>query len=223
MERARYDVFLSHATPDKPVVEELARILRMQGIEPWLDVWNLIPGEPWQEAIEEALESCASCAVCIGPSGTGPWQNEEMRAAIERRVSGKGEPFRVIPVLLPNSMRGEPSRLPSFLRSTTWVEFRETLNDEKVLHRLMAGIRGFQPGPGPGQAVAEGAQPYRGLEGLRRRRCPVLLRPRGSHRMAARKAPPGSQRQPLPRHLRPFRQRQVLARPRRAPRRRPTG
>ncbi|HEX4964201.1 MAG TPA: TIR domain-containing protein [Thermoanaerobaculia bacterium] len=164
MEKAKYDVFLSHATPDKPVVEELARILRLQGIEPWLDVWNLIPGEPWQEALEEALESCATCAVCLGPSGTGPWQNEEMRTAIERRVSGKGERFRVIPVLLPRSTRGEPSRLPPFLRNTGWVEFRETLDDEKVLHRLISGIRGVQPGPGPGEAVAEGAQPYRGLQ-----------------------------------------------------------
>jgi len=163
LEKAKYDVFLSHATPDKPVVEELARILRMQGIEPWLDIWNLIPGEPWQKVVEDALESCVTCAVCLGPSGTGPWQNEEMRTAIERRVSGK-ERFRVIPVLLPHSMRGEPSRLPPFLRNAGWVEFRETLDDEKVLHRLISGIRGVQPGPGPGEAVAEGAQPYRGLQ-----------------------------------------------------------
>ena len=52
VEKPKYDVFLSHATPDKPVVEDLARILKRQGIEPWLDSWNLVPGEPWQEAIE---------------------------------------------------------------------------------------------------------------------------------------------------------------------------
>ncbi len=164
MEKARFDVFLSHATPDKPAVEELARLLKKRGFEPWLDKWNLIPGEPWQEAIEKALEDCAACAVCLGPSGTGPWQNEEMRAAIDRRVSGGQGRFRVIPVLLPRAERGEPSRLPAFLRATTWVEFRETLDDEKALHRLDCGIRGVPPGSDPGEAVAEGACPYRGLQ-----------------------------------------------------------
>jgi hypothetical protein len=78
----KHDVFLSHNSADKATVEELARWLVKEGIEPWLDKWNLIPGEPWQEAIEEALDRCATCAVFVGPSGTGPWQNEEMRAAV---------------------------------------------------------------------------------------------------------------------------------------------
>ena len=82
----RYKVFLSHATPDKPAVKEIARRLKAEGIEPWLDEWNLIPGDAWQPAIEEALRQCATCAVFVGPGGFGGWQNEEMRAAINRRV-----------------------------------------------------------------------------------------------------------------------------------------
>ena len=50
-------VFLSHSTADKPVVEELARRLRdKEGIQAWLDKWHLIPGDPWQPAIEVALQ-----------------------------------------------------------------------------------------------------------------------------------------------------------------------
>jgi signal transduction histidine kinase len=108
------------------------------------------------------LESCATCAVFIGPSSTGPWQNEEMRAAIDRRVrEGRGR-FRVIPVLLPGAERGERSRLPTFLVATTWVEFRQSLDDEDAFHRLVCGIRGVEPGPG--QAIYEGECPYRGLQ-----------------------------------------------------------
>ena len=33
----KYHVFLSHSTPEKPAVEELAVRLRREGIEPWLD------------------------------------------------------------------------------------------------------------------------------------------------------------------------------------------
>jgi len=90
MRYMKYDIFLSHNSADKPAIEELARRLVKEGIQPWLDKWNLIPGKPWQEAIEEALEHCATCAVFVGASGAGPWQNEEMRAAIDRRVSESG-------------------------------------------------------------------------------------------------------------------------------------
>lgn len=164
MERPRYDVFLSHMSGDKPAVEELARLLMQRGIEPWLDKWNLVPGAPWQAAIEKALSECASVAVCLGPGGTGPWQNEEMRAAIDLRVKDLEGDFRVIPVLLPGAERGERSRLPTFLAATTWVEFRDTLSDENGLHRLVCGIRGVEPGPGPAGVVPEGAPPYRGLQ-----------------------------------------------------------
>jgi signal transduction histidine kinase len=162
--KARYHVFLSHNSIDKPAVEELARRLVKAGIHPWLDTWNLIPGEPWQEAIEEALERCTACAVFIGPSGAGPWQNEEMRAAIDRRVRESDGRFRVIPVLLPGAERGERGRLPAFLAATTWVEFRRSLDDEDAVHRLACGVRGVEPGPTPGQAIYEGECPYRGLQ-----------------------------------------------------------
>ena len=75
MEKIRFHVFLSHSSADKPAVEALAHWLRREGLEPWLDKWNLIPGEPWQQEIERALRACETCAVCIGPSGIGPWQN----------------------------------------------------------------------------------------------------------------------------------------------------
>ena len=141
MDRAKFHVFLSHNSTDKTAVEKLAVRLRKEDIEPWLDKWNLIPGDPWESAIEDALKNCATCAVFVGSSGIGPWQNEEMRAAIDRRVSHK-DGFRVIPVLLPGVQREERSRLPPFLVATTWVEFRRTLDKEDAFHRLVCGICG---------------------------------------------------------------------------------
>ena len=87
-----------------------------------------------------------------------------MRVAIDRRVSESQGVFRVIPVLLPGAERGERSRLPDFLVRATWVEFRSTLDDESAFHRLVAGIRGREPGPAPGQAAFAGECPYRGLQ-----------------------------------------------------------
>jgi formylglycine-generating enzyme required for sulfatase activity len=157
------DVFLSHNTADKPVVEELARQLLNAGITPWLDMWNLIPGEPWQEAIEEALDRCTCCAVFVGPGGAGPWQNEEMRAAIDRRVRDTTGKFRVIPVYLPGAPRKSDRQLPVFLRRQTWVDFQAGAADEEALRRLVCGIQGKAPGPAR-LAPQQGECPYRGLQ-----------------------------------------------------------
>ncbi len=161
---ARFDVFLSHATTDKPLVEELARRLARENLRPWLDKWNLIPGTAWQPEIEAVLADCLTCAVIIGSGGIGPWHHEEMRLAIGRRVEDREHSFRVIPVLLPGVERPERSKLPGFLTATTWVEFRDTLDDSEAFHRLLCGIRGEEPKGGPGGAILEGQNPYRGLE-----------------------------------------------------------
>ena len=89
----RFDVFLSHSSADKPAVEELARRLEHEGLRPWLDKWNLIPGEPWQPEIEEVLMNCGAVAVFIGPGPLGPWHHEEMRqrSPVRSRIASVGK------------------------------------------------------------------------------------------------------------------------------------
>jgi len=153
-----YDVFLSHASADKPAVEYLAHKLREEELKPFLDKWHLIPGEPWQEALEEALDQSRTCAVFIGKE-LGPWQNKEMRSALETQVQNRS--FRAIPVLLPGGRKPGEEKLPRFLRALTWVDFRAGLDNEDAFRRLLAGIRGEAPGPGSGGGGETSAPPYR--------------------------------------------------------------
>jgi len=160
-----YDVFLSHSSLDKPEIERIAYKLREAGFVPFLDKWHLVPGEPWQEALEEALDQSATCAVFIGPGGLSPWQNEEMSTALEERVRNRS--FRVIPVLLPGSKRPERSELPRFLRRLTWVDFSSRVDDVRALRLLACGIRGEAPGPSREIARSSIALPSSGAgEGL---------------------------------------------------------
>src|SRR5205085_6494481 len=46
----------------------------------FLEKWCLIPGEPWQDEIERALDRSATCVVFVGPHGPSPWAHIEMRA-----------------------------------------------------------------------------------------------------------------------------------------------
>ncbi|MFC2146566.1 toll/interleukin-1 receptor domain-containing protein [Acidobacteriota bacterium] len=159
----KYNAFLSHNNQDKSIVEEIAQWLEDKAnLTVWLDKWNLIPGDPWQEEIEKALDESQCCVVFLGPNGIGPWQNEEMRTAIEERVSK--QTIRVVPVLLPGAVRpGQESKLPRFLRRLTWVVFQQNWNEEYALHRLVCGIKGIPPGKDTKKTEADICS-YRGLE-----------------------------------------------------------
>ena len=141
----RFDVFMCHNSRDRTAVSHIGRRLLEQDLNPWLDQWNLVPGDCWQDAIEDALNRCSACAVFVGPS-IGPWQHAEMRAAIDRRVAGDTQ-FRVIPVLLPGTPLPDKRSLPTFLRAYQWVEFSGP-DDEVALYRLVCGIRREQPEDG---------------------------------------------------------------------------
>jgi len=77
---------LSHNKVDKALVETLASQLEKSALKVWLDSWNHVPGDPWQDEIEEALDHSRAVAVFVGPSGIGAWHNKKMRSALKTRV-----------------------------------------------------------------------------------------------------------------------------------------
>ena len=130
-----FDVFLCHNSNDKPLVKHIAKKLKEKGIIPWLDEWELRPGFPWQEALEEQIEQIKSAAVFVGKNGVGPWENRELRAFLDQFVK-RGLP--VIPVILSDCE--EVPNLPLFLRFMTWVDFQK--NEPDPMKQLIWGITG---------------------------------------------------------------------------------
>jgi hypothetical protein len=158
-----FDIFLSHNSADKPAVEDIAHKLKNAGVEPWLDKWCLVPGKTFQSGLADALRSCPTCAVFIGPKGVGNWAREEVLVATDRAAKEAG--YRLIPILLP----GVPdpfdySKLPPFLTQRTWVDFRKGLDDEGPLRVLVNAIKGKPPGPDSAHRQADDTCPYQGLE-----------------------------------------------------------
>ncbi len=102
----------------------------------------MIPGESVQESLEAAVEACNVAVVLVGPTGVGPWQDQEIRGVLHEFLTRK---LRVIPVLLPGATA--VPRLPLFLKGFAWVDFRNGINDGD-LARLEWGITGVKPQSG---------------------------------------------------------------------------
>jgi formylglycine-generating enzyme required for sulfatase activity len=164
MQQPHFDFFLSHNSLDKPAVAALASKLQELGLNPWFDVWHLVPGEAWLPAIQKALASSKACVIAVGSNGFGKVHEEEMWVALQHAMEQKRSDhnYRVIPVLLPHGTRGDRVKLPAFLAARTWVEFRRSINEEAALARLANAIRGESAIPAV--QVPIGESPYRGMK-----------------------------------------------------------
>ena len=134
----KFHVFLSYNRDDRQDVSWVYGRLRARDILPWLDLVNLRPGFPWQPELERQIEHIEAAAVFVGPSGIGPWQDEEIHAYLSAFIQRQ---CPVIPVLLPGAP--DTLTLPLFLRARTWVDLRR--KDEVEIDRLVWGITGRRP------------------------------------------------------------------------------
>jgi len=155
---ATYDVFVSHNPLDKPIVERLCWALLEAGVRPWLDKWDLAPGDVWMRVVEHVISEVPAVIVCIGANGLSAWHDAEQRAAFDR--STQGGSHTVVPVLLPGAP--ETVELPLFLRERTPVDLRAEPAWDDGIARLAASLIG-RALPRDAGVDERDERPYRGL------------------------------------------------------------
>jgi formylglycine-generating enzyme required for sulfatase activity len=113
-------VFLCHASQDKPVVQELyQRLCAEEWIEPWLDVRNLLPGQDWRIAIEEAVENADNVIICLSNNSVSKegYVQKEMRYAQEISLEKPEGTIFLIPLRL------DECEVPRGLRFFQWTNY----------------------------------------------------------------------------------------------------
>ena len=132
MSEQKFDVFLAHNSLDKPLVRIIAEELKQFDITSWLDEERILPGQYFQDSLQEAISHVNSAAICIGRAGLGRWQRAEIRAFISQEIL-------VIPVLLPGVREFPEDNI--FLKEANWVSFADGIDNEKSILLLAQGIK----------------------------------------------------------------------------------
>jgi len=92
-EKQAHRVFLSYSHQDAAWVREFASTLKASGISAWTDD-DILPGDNWRDAIEQALRDSNTLIMVLGPDTVGsPWIYFELGAAIADRK-------KIIPVFI---------------------------------------------------------------------------------------------------------------------------
>ena len=108
-------VLVSYASEDNSrFVVDFARRLRENGVDAWLDQWEMSPADSLVDKLfEEGLKDARTVIVVLSKSSVQkPWVREELNASVVNRIS-RGT--RRIPVVI------DDREVPESLRSTVWL------------------------------------------------------------------------------------------------------
>ncbi len=140
-------VFISHASEDKVFAQDLATKLRAKGVDAWLDIWEILPGDSLIDKIfEEGLKDASAIIVILSKSSVDkPWVREELNAATVKRINGVS---KLIPVILDNC------DVPEALHSTVWVPINDMTVYDAELELVVRAIFEFRDKPAIGASPA---------------------------------------------------------------------
>lgn len=136
MDKRKYDLFLSYSHLDAEIVQSLASELSDAGIEVWFDQWELVPGEPWEQSMKQAIAESSAVGICIGRADTTRWVEETLKLVSPER---QGEARNVIPILLADV---DPSEVPAILRERVFIHFRNDIKNHEAISKLISSIKG---------------------------------------------------------------------------------
>lgn len=133
MEKRALRVFLCYASPDKESVQQLYRRLTEDGVNVWLDVENLIPGQRWQIEIPHAIREAEVVIVCLSNKSINKegYVQKEIAFALDKSDEKPDESIYIIP------LRIEDCLVPERLHQWQWVD----LFSEDGYIRLLNGLR----------------------------------------------------------------------------------
>ena len=132
-------VFLCYAHNDRESVHKLYDRLVRGGIQAWLDVERLRPGQDWEQEIRKAILKSKVVIVCLsrGFNKRRGYRHEELKIALEKaKLLSSGEVF-IIPVRL------EKCDMPESLQHLQRVDLFEAGGYKKLIRALQEHVRGI--------------------------------------------------------------------------------
>ncbi len=128
------NVFLCHASEDKPAVRQFYQRLRAAGVTPWLDAEDLLPGQRWQTAIPNAVRASDLVLVCLSRRSvtkTG-YVQKEVAFALDVAEQQPANAIYLIPLRL------EACEVPERLHHLQWVDLFGGAGFDRLLRALDA-------------------------------------------------------------------------------------
>ena len=126
------NVFICYSDDDKLAARVIYRLLSKLGINTWFDEALLVPGSPWKEDVDKAINKASILLYLVGDNPPGNWQIEETNSFL----SVGNDPSQIIPVLLPGATL---EHLPNNLKNNNYIDLRNSTTDT-MMDTIVTGL-----------------------------------------------------------------------------------
>ncbi|WP_375329462.1 SUMF1/EgtB/PvdO family nonheme iron enzyme [Microcystis sp. BLCC-F210] len=129
MKKSEIQIFLAHASEDKPAVLALHERLKQAGYKPWLDKKDLIPGQNWRSVIPKAIADSQLFIACLSQRSIAKqgFVQREFKMALNQYADRPPNSIYLIPLRLDEcdipDLRQEEYGLN--LRDLHWLDYWE--------------------------------------------------------------------------------------------------
>ncbi|MBE9243201.1 SUMF1/EgtB/PvdO family nonheme iron enzyme [Microcystis aeruginosa LEGE 00239] len=129
MKKSEIQIFLAHASEDKPAVLALHERLKQAGYKPWLDKKDLIPGQNWRSVIPKAIANSQLFIACLSQRSIAKqgFVQREFKMALNQYADRPPNSIYLIPLRLDEcdipDLRQEEYGLN--LRDLHWLDYWE--------------------------------------------------------------------------------------------------
>ncbi len=124
-------LFVAYAREDSRLVEPVVSRLNRMGIETWMDIKDLQPGQTWRVAIQDALEGAIGMLVFVSRASM---KSEYIRREIE--AAARGTKYLIIPVILEQA-----ADLPEALQTRQWLDLTGKMDVETAVAEIANAVR----------------------------------------------------------------------------------
>jgi hypothetical protein len=121
-------VFISYDRRDREAGLELAKRLREEGLDAWIDASELYPGDNWSLKTGEALQSSDAMVVLMSPEAA---KSETVQREVQYALGSERFKDRLIPVILTPT-----PEIPWILRRLRPVQASLSELPQRIIQRL---------------------------------------------------------------------------------------
>jgi hypothetical protein len=144
-------VFIIHASEDKErfVLDFAAKLRSKGGLDAWVDIWEINPGDSLVDKIfEEGIKNAQVVVVVLSKYSVDKrWVREELNASVVKKIN---ENIKLIPIVIDI----DDCQVPECLKSTVWEKIADIENYDSELERIVRSIYGQYEKPPIGKPPA---------------------------------------------------------------------
>ena len=130
-------IFLSYARDDQDMVKSVYKRLQAEGYSPWMDQFDILPGENWERSIRAAIQKADFFLIFLSNHSVnrrGVLQ-QEIRMALDSWNKMLSDDIYLIPVRLSDCP------IPGDLAPFQWVDFFVDTGWDKLISAIKAGLK----------------------------------------------------------------------------------